>query len=85
MRPNGQPPATDRPDDPAFELFIRSFGLSDAPAQRLTDHVAAWDAAGRPATSRLHIRAYPLESGYVPTPAEVTVPKRWTQLVLSWD
>ncbi len=84
MRPNGQPPAADTPDDPAFELFIRSFGASDAPAQRLIDQVAAWDAAGRPATSRLHIRAYPLESSYVPALAEVIVPKRWTQLVLSW-
>ena len=69
----------------AFELFVRGFGLSDAPAQRLIDQVAAWDAAGRPATARLHLRAYPLESGYVPSPAEVVIPKRWSQLVLSWD
>jgi protein-L-isoaspartate(D-aspartate) O-methyltransferase len=85
MRPHGQPPAADLPGDAAFELFVRTFGPSDAPAQRLIDHVAAWEAAGRPATSQLHIRAYPHESGYVPSPAEVVVPKRWTQLVLSWD
>src|SRR5262249_44674100 len=85
MRPNGQPPATDTPDETAFELFIRSFGASDAPARRLIDQVAAWDTAGRPATSQLHIRAYPLESGYVPAVAEVVVPKRWTQQVLSWQ
>jgi protein-L-isoaspartate(D-aspartate) O-methyltransferase len=85
MRPHGQPPATDTPDNPAFELFVRSFGPSDAPARLLIDQIVAWDAAGRPATARLHIRAYPSGSGYVPSPAEVVIPKRWTQLVLSWD
>jgi protein-L-isoaspartate(D-aspartate) O-methyltransferase len=84
MQPRGLPPAPDAPGDAAFELFVRSFGSSDAAAQRLIDQVVAWDAAGRPATSRLHIRAYPHDSEYTPSPTEVMIPKRWTQLVLSW-
>ncbi len=85
MQPHGQPPASDTPGDAAFELFVRSFGSSDAAAQRLVDQVVAWDTAGRPATSRLHIRAYPHDSEYTSSPAEVVIPKRWTRLVLSWD
>jgi protein-L-isoaspartate(D-aspartate) O-methyltransferase len=84
MQPHGQPPTPDTPGDAVFELFVRSFGASDVAAQRLVDHVVAWDTAGRPATSRLHIRAYPYEHHYTPSPAEVVIPKRWTQLVLSW-
>jgi protein-L-isoaspartate(D-aspartate) O-methyltransferase len=84
MQPNGQPPAPGTPRDSAFELFVRSFGPSDAPAQRLIDQVAAWDAAGRPATSGLHIRAYPHDREYAPSPGELVIPKRWTRLVLSW-
>jgi protein-L-isoaspartate(D-aspartate) O-methyltransferase len=84
MQPDGQPPAPDAPRDAPFELFVRSFGPSDAPAQRLIDHVVAWDAAGRPATWRLEVKAYPRDSSYVPLASEVIIPKRWTQLVLSW-
>jgi protein-L-isoaspartate(D-aspartate) O-methyltransferase len=84
MQPRGQPPAPDAPNDAAFELFVRSFGSSDAAAQRLIDQVVAWDAAGRPATWQLEIRAYPHDSCYVPLAGEVIIPKRWTRLVLSW-
>jgi protein-L-isoaspartate(D-aspartate) O-methyltransferase len=84
MRPEGQPPAPDIPADAPFELFVRGFGPSDGPAQRLIDQVVAWDAAGRPATWRLEMRAYPRDSCYVPLAGEVIIPKRWTQLVLSW-
>ncbi|MFL5804746.1 MAG: methyltransferase, FxLD system [Roseiflexaceae bacterium] len=86
MRPQGLPPATDAPDaPPAFELFVRSFGPQDTLAQRLIDQIAAWDAVGRPATRDLHIQAYPHDSDYAPLANEVVIPKRWTQLVLSWE
>jgi len=53
--------------------------------QRLIDQMVAWDAAGRPATSGLQIRAYPRDSDYAPSPAEIVILKRWTRLVLSWN
>jgi protein-L-isoaspartate(D-aspartate) O-methyltransferase len=84
MRPHGQPPAPDTPRDATFELFVRSFGRSDAPAQGLIDQIVAWDSAGRPASSQMHIKAYPHASGYTPSPAEVMIAKRWTQLALWW-
>jgi protein-L-isoaspartate(D-aspartate) O-methyltransferase len=86
MRPHGLPPAMDAPDDsPAFELFVRSFGPQVRLALRLIDQVAAWDAAGRPGIAGLHIRVYPHEPAYAPLANEVVIPKRWTQLVLSWE
>jgi protein-L-isoaspartate(D-aspartate) O-methyltransferase len=85
MQSHGQLPAPDTPPDPVFELCVRTYGSSDACAQRLIDQIVAWDAAGRPATSRLHIRAYPRDSDYEPSSAEVVIPKRWTRLVLSWS
>ena len=47
-------------DDPGtMELNVRSYGPSPAVGQRLVDQVLAWDAAGRPSSDGLHIRAYP--------------------------
>jgi protein-L-isoaspartate(D-aspartate) O-methyltransferase len=86
MRPQGRPPPPDTPDiPPTFELFVRSFGPDDALALRLIEQIAAWDAAGRPATAGLHIRAYLRDSDYVPSVNEVLIPKRWTQTVLAWE
>ena len=66
------------------EIDARIWSLHHDEFARLVDQVVAWDAAGRPATSRLHIRAYPRDCDYTPSPTEVVIPKRWTQLVLSW-
>ena len=72
------------PGDHAFELVIRSYGPDDTAARRLRDHVTAWDAARRPSTAGLRIRAYPHEVAYVPSAGEFVIPKRWTRLVLDW-
>jgi protein-L-isoaspartate(D-aspartate) O-methyltransferase len=52
----------DQPDVPAgrFEVRVQPFGpgASDL-ARRLVAHVHAWQAAGRPSTASLRIRAYP--------------------------
>jgi protein-L-isoaspartate(D-aspartate) O-methyltransferase len=86
MRSQSLPPALDTPDTPvAFELLVRSFGPQDALAQRLIDQLAAWDAAGRPATLGLSIRAYPSDIDYSPLANEVVIPKRWTTLVVRWE
>jgi hypothetical protein len=86
MRPHGQHPPPDTPEiPPAFELFVRSFSPDDGLAQRLIEQIAAWDAAGRPATAGLHITAYLRDSDYAPSVNEVLIPKRWTQIVLAWE
>jgi len=71
-------------DPSAFELIIRSFGSDNTLAKSLIKHIAAWDAAGRPSNKGLHIRAYPLNTDYVPSGNETVIPKRWTRLVLNW-
>jgi protein-L-isoaspartate(D-aspartate) O-methyltransferase len=78
------PAGSDEPASAAFLLGVRSFGTDDALAQRLLDHIHAWDRAGRPGTPGLRIRAYPLDTAYRPAPSEFVIPKRWTQLVLDW-
>lgn len=84
-----QPGQTQAPGDPAgpepFDLHVRSFGPDDTLSHRLIEQIAAWDAAGRPSTKGLSIRAYPREDGYAPSASEAFVDKRWTRLVLTWQ
>ncbi len=67
------------------ELNVRSYGPSPAVGQRLVDQVLAWDAAGRPSSEGLHIRAYPHDADYVPSANEFVVHKEQTQIVLHWS
>jgi protein-L-isoaspartate(D-aspartate) O-methyltransferase len=41
------------------ELAVRAYGEADEEALRLARLITAWDAAGRPGTTRLRIEAYP--------------------------
>ena len=85
MRPPDHAPPPERSDDAAsFELFLRSFGPDETLADRLIQHLIAWDAADRPSTAGLRIRAYPQETDYTPSAHEYVVAKQWTQLVLDW-
>ena len=83
MRPPDQVPSTGQASAAGpFELFIRSFGPDDALAHRLTEHIKAWDAAGRPSSKGLRIRAYPKAADFLPSADELVIEKRWTRLVL---
>ena len=66
------------------ELLIRSFGPDESLAHRLIEQVATWDAAGRPLTGALRIRAYPPDTGEAPMAGEIVLQKEWTRLVLDW-
>ena len=71
--------------EPSFLLYVRQFGADEALARRLVEHIRAWDAAGRPSTEGLRVRACPMDTGYVPaSKGEIVVEKRWTRLVLDW-
>ncbi len=67
-----------------IELWIRSFGTDETLAHRLREQVKAWETAGRPANEGLSIRAYPLDSDYVPLENEIVIPIRWMRFVLFW-
>ena len=69
----------------AFGLMIRSFGPTDALAERLKSLVLVWDAAGRPGEQQLHIRAYPRSQGYSVSTSETVLSKTWTNFVCSWS
>jgi protein-L-isoaspartate(D-aspartate) O-methyltransferase len=86
MRPPHEPPSEEEYlGVPPFELYLRSFGQGDGPANFLRDQIAAWDSAGRPSTRDIHIKAYPSDRSYTPSQDEVVLPKKHTQLVISWQ
>jgi len=64
---------------------VRQFGTDDALARRLVEQIRAWDAAGRPSTDNLTVRAYPKDSHYARSGQEFVVEKEWTRLVLAWQ
>jgi protein-L-isoaspartate(D-aspartate) O-methyltransferase len=71
-------------DAPARTLRVRRFGPDEQLAERLIEHLSAWERAGRPSTMGLRIRAYPQEVPYTPSVSEIIIAKRWTRLVLDW-
>ena len=70
--------AGDRLEAAEFELVVRAYGDAAGPARRLAEAVAGWQAAGRPASDRLVLRAVP-ESWADGGP--LAVRKRWSTLV----
>ncbi len=68
----------------SFALFVRQFGADESLARRLVARVQAWDAAGRPSSTGLRVRAYRKGWPYLPSEHEIVVEKRWTRLVLDW-
>ncbi|MBV9230901.1 MAG: hypothetical protein JOZ18_16445, partial [Chloroflexi bacterium] len=86
MRDPALPPATDEVSNALpFRLFVRSFGTDNALTQRLQEQVIAWDASGRPGERNLHIRAYPHDTNLTVQERDITLSKRWTQFVFSWN
>jgi protein-L-isoaspartate(D-aspartate) O-methyltransferase len=68
----------------SFEVFVRGFGYADHLVQRLVDHVATWNAAGRPSSQGLQIRAYSSTTEHRESVTGIVVQKPWSRLVLSW-
>jgi hypothetical protein len=68
-----------------FEVAVRGFG-SGGPglAGRLAGQVLAWDGLGRPGSSRLRLRAYPLDTPVDERPGQVVLDRQHTRLALSW-
>jgi protein-L-isoaspartate(D-aspartate) O-methyltransferase len=89
MRPPGQPaPLLEYSElytpGESFALFVRQFGPDESLARRLVARVRAWDAAGRPSSAGLRVRAYHRDIDCVPSERDIVVEKRWTWLVLDW-
>lgn len=70
--------------DQPFPLFVRQFGSDASIAQRLITQIQAWDAAGRPSSDEMRVRAYPKHSEYVPAEGEFVIEKKWTKLIVDW-
>jgi protein-L-isoaspartate(D-aspartate) O-methyltransferase len=84
MRPPGGSAPTGAGEPKPFELYVRNFGRSAETARRLCEHARAWNAAGRPGSDGLRIRALPIDVAYAPAAHEQVIEKRWTRLVLDW-
>ena len=78
--------ASRTPDEPSpFELEVTGYGpRGDQAARHLLRLAAAWDAAGRPPSSRLRLRVYGPDAPYELAQGEVLLQKRWTRLVADW-
>jgi protein-L-isoaspartate(D-aspartate) O-methyltransferase len=86
VRPPGHDASSEQMDDsrPA-ELFVRSYGEGTKLAKRLVYLTRAWDAAGRPSSKGLLVRAYPKDADFVPSTDEFVINKEWSRLVLWWE
>jgi protein-L-isoaspartate(D-aspartate) O-methyltransferase len=68
----------------AFESWVRGYGPDgDGLAERLATGIRAWDAAGRPTSSALRIRAYPGRAGNGER-AAFTITMPHTRFLLDW-
>jgi protein-L-isoaspartate(D-aspartate) O-methyltransferase len=72
------------PDTAPWTLAIRRYGPNEQLAERLEQHLMAWETAGRPSLTQRRISAYPQEVPYVPRAGEMVIAKRWSRLVLDW-
>jgi protein-L-isoaspartate(D-aspartate) O-methyltransferase len=67
-----------------FRLYVRQFGPNESVAQRLVEETRVWDAAGRPSTEGLRVRAYPKYADCTLGEGEFVIEKIWTRLVMNW-
>ena len=77
-RPPGAPPPA------RFTLGVRGFGESGALVTRLADAIKGWDACGRPDTTDLRVRAYPVASSPPVSAGTIVIAKRWHSYHLNW-
>ncbi len=68
-----------------FDLHLRSYGPDTGLEGRLLARLRAWDAAGRPASERVKIRAYPVGEDSLPSPDEVVIAKKWMKYGFRWQ
>ncbi len=71
-------------DDRPSEVWVWNVGANDDLAHSLIGHLAAWEAAGRPSTPGLRIRAYLSGAAPVAGVDDMMIVKGRTRLVLDW-
>jgi protein-L-isoaspartate(D-aspartate) O-methyltransferase len=65
-------------------LVVRWYGAGRRLADRLAEHVIAWDRAGRPDDSGLHLNAFPIHRPSPAPPGATILAKRWHRFVITW-
>ncbi len=70
--------------DDAPMLWVRGFGEDEGLARTLSGHLASWEAADRPSSAGLRIRAYPGDAPFTPDVGATVIVKEHTRLVLDW-
>ena len=72
------------PEGAPFTLGVRGVGENAVLIERALARVRGWDAAGRPATADLRVRAYPIDAAPPPADGAIVVAKRWHRYLLDW-
>ncbi|MEP7219972.1 MAG: hypothetical protein ABI876_13700, partial [Bacteroidota bacterium] len=83
--PGSSLPAEQPDEGNTIDLFVRCYGAGEELADQLIRAIKEWDASGRSAEDAgLRIRAYPMESPYLPSADELVMEKQHVRLVLDW-
>ena len=83
--PDAPVPSTEQPAwGEQFALYVRQFGPSEQPAQRLLTAVQDWAQAGKPNPERLRIRAVPPEAQVELGEGEIVLTRPGTHLLLRY-
>ena len=65
-------------------LSVHGFGDAVEVVDRMAGAVARWDAAGRPASESLAIRAYPAGTAPAAGGGALRIQKRWSTFLVDW-
>jgi len=77
---------TEKPEEEApaqpFEIYIQQLGTDPEAAQFLVRMIQAWDAAGKPNTSRLRLRGIPAGNPVHLLEGEFLIERPWTNFIV---
>ena len=62
----------------------RTYGREKALTECLITHINNWENAKRPSVKDLHLRAFPMDTDYTPSPNEMVISKKWMRYVFTW-
>jgi hypothetical protein len=75
-------PEEERAPQQPFEVYVQQLGPNPEAAQFLVRTIQAWDAAGRPDTSRLCLRGLPAGKPWQLSEGEFLIERPWTNFIV---
>ena len=79
---NTEQPEEERAPEQPFEVYVQQLGPNPEAAQFLVRMIQAWDAAGKPNTSRLRVRGIPAGNPVQLREGEFLIERPWTNFIV---